>query len=123
MDSEEGDLLLAFGLAFSPLGEGCGLAIAGATDGVEFAPGAGAGGFGAIGAVSGAAGAVLAPKMLGSPVSNKPAIQAIIIVAKVPTNNAFQPSSEMSFRREGIRAIVPPTNMPTEARCAKPERA
>jgi len=111
------------------LGEGFGLAIAGATDGLEFAAGDGSG-FGeagavsgAAGAVSGAAGAVLAPKMLASPVSKVPAMQAIIIVAKVPTNNAFQPSSEMSLRRDGIRAIVPPTNMPTEAKWAKPERA
>ena len=103
------------------MGEGFGLAIAGATDGFEFA--AGDGGFGESGAVSGAAGAVLAPKMLASPVSKVPAMQAIIIVAKVPTNNAFQPSSEMSLRRDGIRAIVPPTNMPTEARWAKPESA
>ena len=99
-----------------------GLAIAGATDGFEFAVGD-AGDFGDSGAVSGAAGAVLAPKILASPVSKVPAMQAIIIVANVPTNNAFQPSSEMSLRREGIRAIVPPTNMPTEARWAKPERA
>ena len=104
------------------MGEGFGLAIAGATDGFELAAGDGSG-FGESGAVSGAAGAVLAPKMLASPVSKVPAMQAIIIVAKVPTNNAFQPSSEMSLRRDGIRAIVPPTNMPTEAKWAKPERA
>jgi len=104
------------------LGEGFGLAIAGATDGFEFEAGDGSD-FGESGAVSGAAGAVLAPKMLVSPVSKVPAMQAIVIVAKVPTNNAFQPSSEMSLRRDGIRAIVPPTNMPTEARWAKPESA
>jgi nitrate/nitrite transporter NarK len=69
-----------------------------------------------VGAVIGAVGAVFSPKILGSPVSKTPAIQAIIIVAKVPTNKAFQPSSEISLRREGIRAIVPPTKMPTEAR-------
>ena len=122
MDSEEGDLVLAFGLAFSALGEGFGLTIAGATDGFGLAAGEDSG-VGEAGAVSGAAGAVFVPKMLASPVSNKPAMQAIIIVAKVPTNKAFQPSSEMSLRRDGIRAIVPPTNMPTDARWAKPERA
>ena len=106
------------GVAFSLLGEGFGLAIFGATEGFEVAAG-----FEEAGAVNGAAGGVLVPKMLASPVSNKPAMQAIIMVAKVPTNNAFQPSSEMSLRLEGIRAIVPPTNMPTEARWAKPERA
>ena len=56
------------------------------------------------------------PKMLGLPSSNIPAIQAIIIVANVPTNRAFQPKSEMSLRRDGISAIVPPTKIPTEAR-------
>ena len=113
---------MAFGATFSPFGEGFGLAIAGATDGLGLAVGD-ASDFGEAGALIGAFGGVLVPKMLESPVSNNPAIQAIIIVAKVPTNKAFQPSSEMSLRREGIRAIVPPTNMPTEARWAKPERA
>ena len=121
MDSGEGDCL-AFGVAFSFFGEGFGLAIAGATDGFGLAAGD-ADGVPEPGAVNGAVGAVLVPKMLESPVSNVPAMQAIIIVAKVPTNNAFQPSSEMSLRLDGIRAIVPPTNMPTDARWAKPERA
>ena len=63
------------------------------------------------------------PKMLGLPSSNTPAIQAIIKVANVPTNKAFQPKSEISRRREGIKAIVPPTKIPTDARWAKPDRA
>ncbi len=86
------------------------------------APGAGD----TVGLAAGAvieAGSPCTPKMLGSPVSNTPARQAIIIVARVPANSAFQPSSEISLRREGIRAMVPPTKMPTEARWANPERA
>ncbi len=79
----------------------------------------------------GAAGLVVAaglgvgfsPKTPGLPSSYKPAIQAIIIVAKVPTNKAFQPNSEISLRREGIKAIVPPTKIPTDAKWANPDRA
>lgn len=90
--------------------------------GETVAPGAGD----TVGLAAGAvieAGAPCTPKILGSPVSNMPARQAIIIVASVPANSAFQPSSEISLRREGMRAMVPPTKMPTEARWANPERA
>jgi hypothetical protein len=77
----------------------------------------------AVGAVDGAGvgvgltkGDCCSPRMLALPVSKTPATQAIISVAKVPINRAFQPSSEISLRREGMRAIVPPTKMPTDAR-------
>ncbi len=82
--------------------------------GVTVAPGEGEAA-GDAGATAGG-GAVLSPKMLGSPVSNSPAKQPNMIVAKVPTNKAFQPNWEISRRREGINAIVPPTKIPTEAR-------
>ena len=72
--------------------------------------------FGDEGAVKGAEfGAIFSPKILRSPVSKTPAILPIIIVAKVPTNKAFQPNSEISLLREGIKAIVPPTKIPTDA--------
>ena len=88
---------------------------AGAT-GLTVREGVTSAGVGDAGAVTGGGGTFLAPKMLGSPVSNTPAIQAIIVVASVPTNKAFQPSSVISLRREGIRAMVPPTKIPTEAK-------
>ncbi len=58
--------------------------------GEGFAAG-GVGESGAIGVVT-AGGSAFSPKILGSPVSKTPAIQAIIIVARVPINKAFQPS-------------------------------
>ena len=79
------------------------------------APGLAVGLAAGLGAVMGA-GAFLSPRILGSPVSNTPATAPIMIVARVPTNRAFQPSSEISLRREGIKALVPPTKIPTEAR-------